>query len=166
VFWAKVEGWTMPALFSGRYEPEFAEEWMHTRHVARLHTCLMQFNPGPLRAALRGWACQFPQPWRQTAEFPFIRMHFIPALDSDPLCYDTCAGLWQAGLGTPFTEEQNAAFEHLHCATYVDAITTGLRSNLAAAHAQVYADPERARGFRTQQADYYRTRTLEPVNSH
>ena len=156
VFWQSVEGWPTPEHFSGRLEPEFADLWMQTRHVARLHTALMQFNPSPLRSALRAWMCRIPQVWRRFAEFPFYRMTFVPVRGADPLCYDTGAGLWQAGLGTPFTEKQNAAYDHLHCATYVDAITTELGPKLRALHQQIYHKPELARGLRAGQDEFYR----------
>ena len=161
VFWASVEAWPMPLHFSGRFEPEFSEEWMQTRHVARLHTSLMQFNPASLRVAMREWACQIPEVWRRSAEFPFIRMQFIPVRGSDPLCYDTCAGLWQAGIGMPFTEEQNAAYDHLHCATYVDAIGGDLGAQMAAAHRAIYDNRANARGIRAGQDRYYESRKIE-----
>lgn len=76
-----------------------------------------------------------------------------------PLFYDTCAGLYQAGLGTPFTEQQDAAFEHLHCGTYADQITPHLSlPDLAAAHRAIYAQPEMGRGLKAQQDKYYALR--------
>jgi hypothetical protein len=159
-FWSSVEGWEKPSHFSGRFEPEFLEKWMGTQHVARLHTSLMQIDPAPVRSAMRSWACQIPAVWRRTAQFPFIQMHFIPVRGGKPLCYDTCAGLWQAGFGTPFTEEQNLAYDHLHCATYVDAIDGELGKRLATAHHAIYNNKELARGIRSGQEEYYKSQKV------
>ena len=154
-FWQSVEDWPVPAHLSGRPEPEFLESWMGTRHVARLHTALMQINPSPVRAAMRAWTARIPAVWRNSSEFPFVRMTFIPVRDAEPLCYDTCAGLWQAGMGTPFTEKQNSAYDHLYCATYTDVITTELGPKLRAVHAQIFKNPALARGIRAEQNEYY-----------
>jgi hypothetical protein len=142
-------------LFAGRYEPAFDEEWTGTRHVERLHTCLMYLNPPALRSAIRAWQARIPSPWRDSAQFPLVRQHFVPVRGGDTLFYDTMAGLWHAGLGTPFTPEQDAAFEHLHCATYADLVDAPSLANLKAVHNQVYANPQAARGLKQAQDQYY-----------
>lgn len=149
--------------FVGRYEPEFDEEWTGTRHVDRLHTCLMFINPTALRQGIRHWQARIPSPWRDSAQFPLVRQHFIPvraALNAQPetLFYDTMAGLWHAGLGTPFTPEQDAAFEHLCCGTYADLVDAPSLANLRAVHQSVYSNPERARGLKQAQDTYYQER--------
>jgi hypothetical protein len=176
VFWEAVEHWfdvaasrqsaDVPALtsgatgtptFAGRLEPEFVEPWMDTLHVERLHTCLMYVDPVSVRCAMRAWMARIPDPFRNVAEFPFIRLTFIPRLGDRPLCYDALAGLYQASPGTPFTDAQHECFDHLACATYareVAAVTPEL-SALPAVHRAVYADPSAARGLFQQQRDWY-----------
>lgn len=149
-------------LFAGRYEPEFNEEFTETIHVARLHTAVMWIDPANLRCAIRTWQARIPEPWRSSAQFALVRQHFIPVLSEThgPLFYDTMAGLWQAGMGEAFTEEQNAAFEHLHCSTYVDEVIKGAPSlqDLQSVHKMIYANPQLARGLRLEQDLYYKSR--------
>lgn len=160
VLWESVETFEWPAdcFLAGRFEPEFDEESTGTRHVERLHTALMWFNPVRLRAAMRAWMSRIPAPWGHVGEFTFVRQHFIPVRGERPRFYDTAAGLWQAGLGTPFTEPQNDAFDHLHCATYIDLIGPRLSVPLRQAHEAIYADHTLARGMRHHQAKYYAQR--------
>ena len=164
VFWESVEGWRWgpDTAIAGRFEPEFAEEWTRSVHVERLHTCLMWVNAPVLRTQMRALGARVPDPFRQTASWPWIRQTFIPR-GKTLLFYDTCAGLWQGGIGTPFTEEQNAAFEHLHCATYADAISPHLHgvTDLAAGHRMIYADHNLARGMRQHQDQYYAARAVK-----
>jgi hypothetical protein len=168
VFFGEVQGSQFPVqgLFAGRHEPEFAEEWTGTRHMERLHTCLMWFQPVPLRCAIRAWMSRIPEPWGASAQFPLFRQHFIPLRRSlngavETLFYDSCAGLYHALGGTPFTPSQNAAFEHLHCGTYADAVDAPSLKNLREVHGAVYANPAAAAGLSTQQTKYYQSRQLE-----
>jgi hypothetical protein len=174
LFWESIEAFEFPkdCFLAGRFEPEFDEESTSTRHMERLHTALMWFNPALLRAAMRAWMARIPAPWGHTGDFPFVLQHFVPLRGSRPRFYDTCAGLWHAGLGTPFTEPQNDAFDHLHCATYIDLIGPRLSVPLRQAHEAIYADHTIAKGMRHQQAKYYaqrqpteRTYELRPGNN-
>jgi hypothetical protein len=167
VFWTTVEKWfetNGEVTYAGRYEPEFHEEWTKTRHMERLHTCLMWINPGAVRAALRAWMAKIPPPWGRSADFPFIRQHFVPLRNELPLFYDTCAGLYHAHQGTPFSIEQDAAFDHLHCSTYLDLIGNNLSANnFVEAHQWVYQNHQVARGAKTQQDVYYAKQQLPPL---
>lgn len=163
VFFAAVPS-PEPCLFAGRHEPEFDEEWTGTLHVERLHTCLMYLNPVALRCAIRAWQARIPSPWRDSAQFPLIRQQFIPqrlSLNSKPttLFYDTCAGLYQALGGTPFTAEQDATFEHLHCGTYADVVDAPSLAGLRRMHRSIYENPAAARGLKQSQDAYYHERT-------
>ena len=142
-------------LFAGRYEPEFVEEWTGTRHMERLHTCLMWLNPVPLRCAIREYMGKIPAPWGNTAQFTLVRQTFVPLTKRQTLFYDTCAGLYHALGGTRFTPAQDAAFEHLYCGTYADLVTAPSLKDLRAVHAQVYANPQAARGLKAQLDDYF-----------
>ena len=147
--------------FAGRFEPEFDEEFTDTLHVARLHTALMFINPMNLRCAIRAWMGRIPEPCHDSATFPLVRQNFVPNTQpGKTLFYDTMAGAYHALPGTSFTQEQDAAFEHLHCATYALEVAGGAPSlkDLPAVHEQIYADPQRARGLKAAQDAYYRQR--------
>lgn len=155
-------------VVAGRFEPEFDEEWTGTRHMERLHTCLMWFDPWKVRAAMQAVMARIPH-WGATAQFPFIRQHFVPSRGA-LLFYDSCAGLWQAGIGTPFSTAQNAAFDHLHCGTYADLISPHLHlpgnGSLRATHQAACANPEslnRNGSIQKAQADYYEERRPCPT---
>ena len=152
------------AVFAGRYEPAFDEEFTDTVHMERLHTAVMYLNPERVRMAVREWMAKIPEPWRNSATFPLFRQNFVPVLrdgvKQKTLFYDTLAGLHQAVGGTAFTPAQDAAFEHLHCATYAQEAARGAASlkDLPAVHAAVYADPATARGLKLAQDHYYHNR--------
>lgn len=156
VFWSAVDEFHNGQVFAGRLEPAFHEEYTRCDHPARLHTSLMWIDPSAVRCAMRVWMCKLPELWRRQAQFPFILQHFIPRHHEAPLFYDTMAGLYQAGFGTPFTDEQNKAFEHLHCSSYADEVAerTSLKE-MPAMHQAIYRNPELARGLQVQQAAYY-----------
>ena len=154
VFFEPVEAFSAPVL-AGRLEPEWCDPWTRTRRRERLHTCLMYVNPAALRMALRSWMAQIPEPWGPLAQFPLVRQTFLPVRGGMTVCQDTFAGVWQAGIGTAFTAEQNAAFEHLNCATYADCVGTALGMDLALAHRAIYADPSLARGIQRTQTLFY-----------
>lgn len=159
VFFDRMEAPERGASFAGRLEPGFCEEWTRTLHVERLHTAVMWINPVATRQAMRSEIVKVPVPWRYSAEFPLVRQTFVPHRNGPTQFYDTMAGLWQAGFGTPFTAEQDAAFEHLHCATYIDQIGPHLGGGeLKAVHDGIYEDPARARGLAVKQAEYYASR--------
>ncbi len=161
--WENVEGfakeWKANGVeFAGRWEPAFDEESTGSLHVERLHTALMWIDPSRVRAAIRTRMAQIPAPWGHKADFTFLRQSFVPLRSGRTLFYDTMAGLWQAGIGTPFTKAQDAAFDHLHCGTYVDLIGPALSTNLAATHQAIYRDHKLARGMLAGQMEYYAQR--------
>lgn len=156
IFWSDIESITRPpALFTGRLEPAFEEEWTGTSKAARLHTCLMQFNPVAVRDAIRAWHRQFPkEPFTFKAEL--FRQRMIPRRGEKTLFYDTCAGLYHALGGTPFTPEQNECFDHFHCGTYADLITPHLTGvNLAVDYTAAIQQPDFKTIIQKQQQDYY-----------
>jgi hypothetical protein len=156
-------------VLAGRFEPEFMEEWTGTRHVERLHTAVMRIDPEGLRMASREWMARFPAPWRNSAEFTWIRQTFVPVSHQEPLFYDTMAGAYHAlmrmggmRLARGFTDEEDSAFEHLHCGGYVDLVAaetkSGFGNSLQAFHRRVFQNPEAAHGARLKQAEYYNSR--------
>jgi hypothetical protein len=157
VFFGEMKPAGVQTEFAGRFEPEFDEEFTDSIHVERLHTCVMWIDPAAVRGFIRRYMARVPEPWRNSAQFPLIRQNFVPVLDGRTKFYDTMAGLYQAGAGMPFKEDRNAAFVHLHCATYADEVAKQAPSlrGIAAAHDFVYSHPECARDLSKVQQDYY-----------
>jgi len=194
VFFAPVKPPTAAGVdLAGRFEPGFDEEWTQCFHVERLHTCLLYLDPLALRAKMRAWLHQHVPSIFSHAGCQFIRQHFVAVLERDCAggqsqhgdipgrdqaaaaglatqprstthFYDTAAGLYHAFGGTAFDEEQNAAFEHLHCGSYSDLIgRCESLKDLPAVHQAVLANPDQARGLHAAQAQYYSTRGVEHV---
>ena len=158
VFLGPVERWYSPeedTLFAGRYEPAWRDNWSRSQHVDRLHTCLQYLNPAALRAAMLRWCREEVPAVFHTGQVPFIRQHWIP-MRTGKLCYDTTAGLWQAGWGSPFGDWQNAVFEHLHAGTYADEVSKcpDFR-DMPRMHKEIYTEPQLARGIQRQQNQFY-----------
>jgi hypothetical protein len=159
VFRSSIEGFKSDkdrAIF-GRYEPEFVEPWSKTQKVDRLHTSLLWINPKMVRSQIRGWMASWhPNGFPFMPEVELIRQQFIPqGLGKKPLFYDTCSGLYQAIGGQAFTDEQNNAFDHLHCGTYVRRMK-GAVDGLKEAHEAIYSGKVEASQIRDSQQEFYR----------
>ena len=142
-------------LYAGRLEPAWHESWNNCDKPERLHTCLQWFNPAALRGAMQRWCRQRVSALLSTSQLPFIRQCIIPGRDGNTL-YDTTTGLWQAGFGTPFNDEQNSAFEHLHAGTYIDDVGRCEKyKDLPLIHQAIYADHRLAAGLQVQQNKFY-----------
>ncbi len=157
VFHSSVEGFATPeTLFKGRYEPPFIEPWSKTQKVQRLHTSLLYLNAPMLRINMTEWIRRWHPPgfpFRPSVEM--IRQRYVPqGAEHRPLFYDTCAGLYLALGGESFSDQENAAFDHLHCATYVDRMGDAI-PGLAAAHAEIYANPAAAVMMKAPQDEFY-----------
>lgn len=146
-------------LFAGRYEPEFWEEWTRTIHVSRLHPSLMWLNPQPLRAAIRAWPGKHE--FFSSVQINMIQWHLVPNREN-LMFYDTCAGLHHALGGLPFSEEQNEAYGHLFCGTYVDMISEQ-HPNLASRHDAVWENPEMARLLWDEQKKWYEENKVQKL---
>lgn len=157
VFHESVEGFvTDETLMKGRYEPPFIEPWSQTQKVQRLHTSVLYLNAPALRRGMTEWMRRWHPPgfpFRPSAEL--VRQCYAPQGSAQrPLFYDTCAGLYLALGGESFTDQENAAFDHLHCATYVDRMGDAI-PGLAAVHAEVYDHPEAAKAMKAPQTEFY-----------
>lgn len=172
IFWDKVEACTVgdpsTTVLAGRVEPSYVEEWTWAVSVERIHTCLMFPDPPRLRLAMRAIIDSVPRPFGATAEHALIRQHFIPRRGAIPLLYDTMAGLYQAGIGWRFGDQPNAAFDHLHGATYIDLVAPRLTGGqgLAHCHATVYGNLESARGLYEHQKKWYAARSPDRIDIH
>lgn len=157
VFHASVETFANEnTVMKGRYEPAFVEPWSKTVKAERLHTCLLYLNAPVIRHQMCSWIRQWHPPL-----FPFapkielVRQTYVPAgAGKPPTFYDTCAGLFQSIGGERFSEEENMAFDHLHCATYVERMK-GVISGLQEAHNQIYQRPEDSVYLKANQNEFY-----------
>lgn len=157
VFHANVEGFVdEDTVLKGRYEPPFREPWSGTRKAERLHTSLLYMNAPVLRRQICAWV----RKWHP-AGFPFapttemIRQHYVPqGSELPPVFYDTCAGLYLALGGEAFSDSENAAFDHLHCGTYVARMGNAI-PGLKEAHDQIYRNPEDSRALKANQNEFY-----------
>lgn len=158
VFFKEVERFfddAQETLFAGRLEPAWNEPWTGMSKPNRLHTCLQWFNPSALRGAMLRWCRQHIPNLLGTSQVPFIRQSIVPSLSGNML-YDTTTGLFQCGFGTPFTDEQNAAFEHLHAATYLDDVgKVDALKDLPSVHHAIYKNPALAAGLSVRQNEFY-----------
>jgi len=157
-FRESVGGWEQPEVFSGTFQPEYFEPWSGTRYQERLHTCLMQINPVSVRAEIRRWNRQNIPATFHSGQIPFIRQTWIPQRNNVTLLYDTTAGLWNCGFGTPFTDKQLESFEHLHAATYSDEVSKHPElKDLHNVHKLIFEKPELAIGLRKVQDAFYKS---------
>lgn len=165
VFWGCIEDGDSRSsslrAFAGRFEPAFREPYTNCEHVTRLHTAVMYIDPAHTRAAIREFMSRIPEDLRESAQFDLVREHFVPRLAQDTLFYDTMSGLYQAGFGIQFTEEQNDCFDHLSCGSYSDlvsgplSVVSGEKMSLVEQHRAAYEHPEMLRGLRQHQAKIY-----------
>lgn len=158
VFHSSVEGFaTQSTVLKGRYEPPFVEPWSNTLKTERLHTCLLYMNAPEIRKQVCAWIRRWHPP-----RFPFqprvdlVRQCYVPTgADTPPTFQDTCAGLYAAIGGERFSPEEDAAFDHLHCGTYVDRMK-GAVPGLEAAHHQIFDNLDNARYLKAEQSEFYK----------
>lgn len=158
VFFGSVEKFKCP-MMGGRFEPQFEEEWTASTHMARLHTAVMYLDPVAIRCAIREWRSRHVPRIFPNAIASLVRQQFS-CLNGRTLFYDSTAGLYHAFGGTPFTDEINSRFEHLHCGSYADIISQETESlrGLVDLHKRLCHDVESARGIRLEQDKYYKSR--------
>lgn len=160
VFFGKVEPAIPDAALCGRFEPAFFEPWSKTHKVERLHTSLLWLNPRLIHQQIRLWIGKWhPKGFPFTPQVDLIRQHYVPRAGNEPLFYDTCAGLYNAIGGAAFTDDQNAAFEHLHCGTYSDRIAV-VMPGIVGVHKAVISDCGNAKGLSQQQSKFYQEHAI------
>lgn len=169
VFFDEVEHWFNERdgiAFAGRLEPEFWCEWTCSLHSERIHPGLMYINPVRLRERMRMWPGQHA--FFNSVGYEWFKWHWVKQRGELLRFNDVCAGLWQAVgeyHGTVFDEQQNAAFEHLHCGSYIDLIAPAMGPEWRTApeaHAAICKQPELARGLREKQMVWYNEHRTKP----
>ena len=157
VFHSSVEGFVNDdTLLKGRHEPPFVEPWSKTMKTERLHTSLLYMNAPVIRHRVCEWIRKWHPPrFPFTPKIELVRQCYVPrGVDRPPTFRDTCSGLYLAIGGESFSDEENSAFDHLHCGTYVDRMK-GAVPGLAEAHAQIYAHPEAVTLLKANQKEFY-----------
>ena len=159
VFHGPVEGFAEPGvLMKGRYEPPFLEPWSKTRKVERLHTSLLYMDAPTLRVKIRSWMRRWhPEnfPFRPMAAL--VHQCYIPDGSRRRRCSRTPAPNYRALGGTAFTDEENAAYDHLHCGSYVEKMKEAV-PGLADAHKRIYQNPALAKSLKSEQQSFYSKR--------
>ena len=139
---------------AGEHVPYFTDPYTGCLTASRLHTCLLYFDPVRVRIAIsRFMACI-----RRTHLAPVANLFQPLVLPTDPFLparFDDCCSLLHRAIGGDrFSVDALATFDHLHAGTWVDELETAL-PGLKAFHAEVYADPTKARGWREKQKQFY-----------
>lgn len=152
VFWKSVEEWNPAGPLCGAATPEFKDDWSRCVTMPRLHTSLLRFDPDKLHDKLTALRDKV-RVTRFTPLADLISPLVLPA----GVFYDTCALLYEAVGGTPFTEAQLECYEHLNGATWVDELSESY-PGLDKMHAEVYADVNKSRGSHRMMDKFYRRR--------
>jgi len=142
-----------PAL-SGALIPRFRDPFTRCITQARLHTSLLYFDPEKVDEAVEKWFASMP-------DTPFNpKIHLIDPVvvpaGAVNIFHDTCCLLYQAIGGLPFTAQQMEAYDHLHCGTWSDIISSAL-PGLEAAHREIFKNPALAARLKPVQAAFYKT---------
>lgn len=142
-----------PAL-SGALIPRFRDPFTRCITQARLHTSLLYFDPVKIGHKIDMWTTGMP-----TTQFnpriDLIDPVVVPA-GAVNIFHDTCCLLYQAIGGLPFTAQQMEAYDHLHCGTWSDIISSAL-PGLEAAHREIFKNPALAARLKPVQAAFYKT---------
>jgi hypothetical protein len=155
VFHESMEDVTSDEALLGRFQPEFHDPATHCRTKSRLHTSLLRIDPVKFRAAVKDYE-------------DYIRLkRFAPPADywnpivlpifPGPVFFDCGAIAYHALGGQAFTEEENARFDHLHNATYLDEIAPLLPElDLPKTHAAVHVSPSLLKGAYKTQMEWFK----------
>jgi len=156
IFWEAVEGWKFNRALAGRFIPRFFNEYSNCWDQQRLHTCLLFIQPRALADEARAYNGQFPN----HVFLPGCNLFYplrVPLAYGVNIFFDTTSALFHAIGGVPFTEGQNAAFDHLGFGTISDLVLPHLTDGeqLAANRAAVLANVTLAKGAWKAELAYY-----------
>lgn len=153
-FWKSCEWEYGNAALSGRFIPQFFDQFTKCVTRARLHGSFLYFNPALIVAQIEKYKAQFPAtPFNPVANlvYPVV----IPGTQHSYF-HDTCCLLYQAIGGKPFSEDQNDSYDHLNCGTISDIVGPHLKDiRLREAHFGVFENPALAKGVWRTQKEYY-----------
>lgn len=155
VFHESVEDLFADVALYGRAQPGFNDPATGCYTMGRLHTSLLRIDPVRFRSDVDRYEAlirlkRFAPPADYWA--PVV----MPNVADRPTFWDCGAVASHAVSCAQFGRKQNARFDHLHNATYLDEIAPLLPdADLRAWHAQVYANPSLLRGAYARQMAWF-----------
>jgi hypothetical protein len=144
-FWSQVEHWKFDTAIAGRQMPEFYDAYTRCVTAPRIHTCLLRVNPGMVSDELAKRRRSFNDDFGHNRLVDPYASFFCVMPDGRRVYYDTAAMLSYQVSATPFSDEQNEAFDHMNCGTYADVVEPVYRGILSS-HQAVYSNRELLRG--------------------
>lgn len=158
IFNSSIEAWKMQGHLSGNLIPEFYCKWSRCVTSPRLHTSLLWFNVPELKTRLEA----FESSIRESRFTPLIDLASPVVLPPNRF-HDTCSLLYQAVGGTPFTDSQLAAYDHLNGATWVDELEP-VYPGITFRQQEIYQNPALAKGSNFAMQSFFQgPRTIEQM---
>lgn len=138
---------------SGAVIPRFRDPFTKCITMPRFHTSLLYMDPKAIWDSITAWQRKMP-----ATEFnPPINLFYPVVIPNGEtgIFYDTCALLARAIGGLPFTSEQMEAYDHLHCGTWSDIVSSAI-PGLEEAHREIFSDNSLASRLKPAQAAFYK----------
>jgi len=160
IFYEAVEHWTFDEPLAGYLIPEFHDEFSRSITRARIHTSLMRIDPGKVMHGIEQYKF-----WTRETDFTPTANLFDPLVipfNGKSHFYDTCAMLYHAVGGKPFSDAQKDAYFHFHHGTFSDLVLPTLKNEREVTDTRnaIFADPNKGRGMWRVQDAYFQSRQL------
>lgn len=155
VFWANCEDWDYAgAALSGRFIPEFYDQFTKCVTRARLHGSFLYLDPARIAVATAQFKTQFPDtPFNPMADL--VNPIMVPGKPHSHF-HDTCCLLYQSIGGRPFGVDRLECYDHLNCGTISDIVGPHLKDlRLREAHFAVFENPALAKGAWRDEERYF-----------
>lgn len=138
--------------------PEWQDEFSGCVTRARLHTSLLWINPGEINRRYRAFRHNIPE----TVFTPAVNLinPLVIPLKARGYFYDTCAMLYHAVGGKPFSDLDLDKYFHFNFGTISDIVLPRLsdRAVMEKMREQVLMNPDLGRGMWRAQLEYYANR--------
>lgn len=159
IFWQNMERFDFSEHpLAGRRIPEWNDEFTNARTRARLHTCLLYFNPLLIVKKLKKYLEQYPD----TPFNPFANLihPLVVPFKGKAFFHDTCCLLYHAVGGKSFDTEHLECSDHLNFSTITDIVYPHLEhaNEFEIVRQEIYKDIEKAKGIWRMQNLYYESR--------
>lgn len=160
VFWKNCEWFDFDADLAGYGCPKFYSEFPAAITLPRLHTSFMWFRDAEQASAkIRRCTERYEHQFTPHCPFkPFVYEH-----EGQTYFQDTATGISRILGCAPFAPKHLECYDHLNCATVIDAIAPKMKGGEAMRefHKAVYGNPEILKGSWGRWANYYRERLVE-----
>jgi hypothetical protein len=164
LFHSRVEDWGFHSYepMVGRFIPQFFDPFTRRWTHQRLHTSLLWLNPDVIKEGIAEVNRITPNhPFKTQVPF-FAPLYYSVRSEINEASHtinhwlhDTCSQLYHCVGGRRFTEQQNAAFDHLNCGTYSDLADENGIPGLAEKHRAVFRCPSLLKGAWKHQQKFY-----------